>query len=562
MAYTPHTWQANELVTPEKLNAIEIGLGNTISNSGDNVISGSLKVTGLRTIQGNNASSAQLLFNDKNDSQLAEILVSENAHQMFFRIYATDHQNGSSDGKYRQYFFETTPTGLSSQETLKILSAKNVVDNLTSTSTSDVLSANMGKTLNDSKLNLSGGTLTGSLTLGNNTLIFKNGDRRTGLILNSSGQFHIYSYPSDNTDANTTNREWYYLPAPTAGRTSQGQYSILTSKTPVTVDQGGTGADTAAAARTNLGITPVNIGALATSGGTMSGGLTTAQLDTTGDVYFHPNNGTTTYLRFSRNNLTSNIMVRLAATTGGQFTIREYPTNNTSENDNISELYYLPTPDANLTSHKQYLILTTRSLITVGQGGTGVSTVSPNNVFAGPSTGTASGAPSFRQIVSNDIASLDAGKITTGTLSVARGGTGKSSITKNSLLFGNDTSALQTLSAPTNAGLFLKSKANALPSWASLTSSDISDFEIGETEIAAGSASSPAKVTIPNGRGIIIISRSTAKMAIAHIAKSSQNVAITGELPTGVTIDKESNSALIITNTYNSDARITWILKV
>ena len=42
----------------------------------------------------------------------------------------------------------------------------------------------------------------------------------------------------------------------------------------VGIENGGTGATSAAAARTALGITPANIGALATSGGTISGNLT------------------------------------------------------------------------------------------------------------------------------------------------------------------------------------------------------------------------------------------------------------------------------------------------
>jgi hypothetical protein len=48
---------------------------------------------------------------------------------------------------------------------------------------------------------------------------------------------------------------------------------MLTSKNAVTVAQGGTGATTASGARTALGITPANIGALPKTGGTLTGGL-------------------------------------------------------------------------------------------------------------------------------------------------------------------------------------------------------------------------------------------------------------------------------------------------
>ena len=49
-----------------------------------------------------------------------------------------------------------------------------------------------------------------------------------------------------------------------------------------------------------------------------------------------------------------------------------------------------------------------------------------NYVYAAPSA--ASGTPGFRKLVANDIPSLSASKITSGTLSVARGGTGQTSV--------------------------------------------------------------------------------------------------------------------------------------
>jgi hypothetical protein len=45
------------------------------------------------------------------------------------------------------------------------LDVADVVDNLTSTDTDKALSANQGKVLQDGKLNLSGGTMTGDLTI-------------------------------------------------------------------------------------------------------------------------------------------------------------------------------------------------------------------------------------------------------------------------------------------------------------------------------------------------------------------------------------------------------------
>ena len=49
-----------------------------------------------------------------------------------------------------------------------------------------------------------------------------------------------------------------------------------------------------------------------------------------------------------------------------------------------------------------------------------------NYVYAAPSS--AAGTPSFRKLVAADIPSLAASKITSGTLSVARGGTGQTSV--------------------------------------------------------------------------------------------------------------------------------------
>lgn len=54
------------------------------------------------------------------------------------------------------------------------------------------------------------------------------------------------------------------------------------ASTPLAVNSGGTGATTAAAARSNLGITPENIGALPLTGGTVSGKINNTYTDGTG----------------------------------------------------------------------------------------------------------------------------------------------------------------------------------------------------------------------------------------------------------------------------------------
>lgn len=65
----------------------------------------------------------------------------------------------------------------------------------------------------------------------------------------------------------------------------------------------------------------------------------------------------------------------------------------------------------------------------------------PNTVFAGPSSGVLSIAPTFRSLVATDIPNLDASKITTGLLSSARGGTGidGSTAANGRVLIGNGT---------------------------------------------------------------------------------------------------------------------------
>lgn len=73
-------------------------------------------------------------------------------------------------------------------------------------------------------------------------------------------------------------RERYLLPFVTVGRTNSANYNILTSKSAVTIAQGGTGATNAATARSNLG--------LGSSANLLSGTLTTTEVTLTGAAQY------------------------------------------------------------------------------------------------------------------------------------------------------------------------------------------------------------------------------------------------------------------------------------
>jgi hypothetical protein len=76
-------------------------------------------------------------------------------------------------------------------------------------------------------------------------------------------------------------------------------------------------------------------------------------------------------------------------------------------------------------------------------GGTGVTTANANVVFAGPTTGAAA-APTFRALVADDIPNHGTDKLTSGTLGVARGGTGASTFTAGFVKSTGGTNALTT----------------------------------------------------------------------------------------------------------------------
>ena len=125
--------------------------------------------------------------------------------------------------------------------------------------------------------------------------------------------------------------------------------------------------------------------------GNFSAGIITASLN--------GNAGTATKLQTTRAIYGNNFDGSAALTgiiapnfggTGSQYT--KFTSTATSE-----KTYTLP--NANAT------ILTTATLVTVAQGGTGTASATQNFVFAGPATGSSAGAPSFRALTAADLPS-------------------------------------------------------------------------------------------------------------------------------------------------------------
>lgn len=86
-----------------------------------------------------------------------------------------------------------------------------------------------------------------------------------------------------------------------------------------------------------------------------------------------------------------------------------------------------------------------------------LSNCTPNYVLAGPSSGTAAAAPSYRALVAADIPNHSTDKLNSGTLGVARGGTGASSFTTDSAIISGST----TTSPLTTRGINNKTTAAA-----------------------------------------------------------------------------------------------------
>lgn len=158
-------------------------------------------------------------------------------------------------------------------------------------------------------------------------------------------------------------------------------------------------------------------------------------------------------------------------------------------------------------SHNHAASNITSGTLAVARGGTGAATAAVNKVFAGPSSGDDAAAPSFRSLVAADIPSLNASKITAGTLAVARGGTGAATAAANKVFAGP--------SSGTDA---------AAPSFRSLVAADIpslntSKLTAGTLGLARGGTNkSNTDVTYYGGKSLFSGTATTGTVTLSETA--------------------------------------------
>ena len=163
----------------------------------------------------------------------------------------------------------------------------------------------------------------------------------------------------------------------------------------------------------------------------------------TGDIMYYNNAGTkvaeTWYDMGNATNISS-----------GKYYWRQWSPNSTANTSVTSyyETYSLPTVTSGLTENKSYSILTTKSTVTVAQGGTGATTFTANAVLYGNGTSAIQAKASASGAL---YATAANGALSFGTLPVAQGGTGTTSFTANSVVIsGSTTTAALTTRAITN----------------------------------------------------------------------------------------------------------------
>jgi hypothetical protein len=164
--------------------------------------------------------------------------------------------------------------------------------------------------------------------------------------------------------------------------------------------------------------------------------------------------------------------------------------------------------------------------------GSGNITFALNNTGAvAGSYGSNSVVPTFTvdaqgRLTSAGTTTLDVSAISSGNLSVARGGTGAGSFTTNGILYGNGTGALQAASAGTN-GQFLVANSSGIPTFVTAS---------GDATIASSGAITIGTGVITSGKildGTITNSDISGSAAISYSKLNLANSILNGDIATG-----------------------------
>lgn len=324
-------------------------------------------------------------------------------------------------------------------------------------------------------------------------LNFHKGDTRVSMIRYDAGSsdenitsgrmiFFQWSPTIPATSAVSSYYEYYTLPAVTSALSSNKEYAILTAKNPVTIEQGGTGATSSAAALTNLGAAAashthaaaditsgtlsLNHGGTGTSAASSSALLSTlinSLSESTNNAnindfivaqYYNGGTTHTTYYRRSLSHIFTAIPAassseRGVVTTGEQyfggikhllnprFRGSDQYTHIYIHNSNnvlVGQIGYDSGNSSNITKGQFYMHVYSPKSTADGE------TTGYREVYYFPEVATGLAAnKSYNIITTKNISDI-------GTISVSQGGTGATTLTSGAALIGNGTGAITTRS--------------------------------------------------------------------------------------------------------------------